>query len=82
MKASVINENFPSENILKLRELTEKMYKEHKEDEYKIIVKQLKSIVDKGKGELAKTDCEESKIRCYETMCTTITNLLTNVKFK
>lgn len=72
----------PSENILKLRELTEKMYKEIKEDEYKVIVKQLKKIVDDGKGEIAKTDCSELKIKSYETMCFRITNLLTNVKVK
>lgn len=71
----------PSENILKLRELTERMTKGKKEDEYKLIVKKLKSIVDAGKSEIAKSDCPESKILCYETMCLTITNLLTNVKF-
>jgi hypothetical protein len=72
----------PSENILKLRELTERMHKEIKEDEYKVIVKQLKKIVDDGKGEIAKSDCSESKIKCYENMCSTITSILTNVKFK
>lgn len=71
----------PSENILKLRELTEKIQKEKKEDEYKLIVKKLKSIVDAGKGEISKSESTESKIKCYETMCSTITNLLTNVKF-
>jgi hypothetical protein len=68
----------PNENILKLRELTNKM---NKEDDYKVIVKKLKLIVDNGKVDIDKSDCSESKIKCYESMCSTITNLLTNIKF-
>jgi len=71
----------PSENILRLRELTERLTTT-KEDDYKVIVKQLKDIVDEGKSILEESDCTESKIKCYETMCSRITILLTNVKFK
>jgi len=73
--------NIPSENILKLRELTDKIDKETKSDDYKSIVKQLKNIVDEGKNEIESTTSEKTKIKCYESMCTTITNLLTSVKF-
>lgn len=76
-----MNSNIPNENILKLRELTEKLHKENNADEYKVIVKKLKNIVDNGKNEINISETPQSKIKCYETMCTTITNLLTNVKF-
>lgn len=72
----------PSENILKLRELTEKMYKEIKEEEYEFIIKKIKKIVDEGKCEVKNLHSLESKIKNYESMYSTITNLLTNVKFK
>jgi hypothetical protein len=71
----------PNENILKLRELTGKIAND-KESEYKLIVKKLKGIVNDGKAQIADTDCSESKIKCYESMCTTITNLLSTINFK
>ena len=71
----------PSENILKLRELTNKLIDKNINDEYKDIVIQLKKIVDEGKHKLEHTESAQSKIKCYETMCSTITNLLTNIKY-
>jgi hypothetical protein len=71
----------PNENIVKLRELSEKLC-ENPNEEYKLIVKKLKTIVDAGKNEIEKSQSEKSKIKCYETMCSTITNLLSNVQFK
>jgi hypothetical protein len=71
----------PSENILKLRELTDKINKGETKDEYKVIVKQLKSIVEDGKTEIEKSSSPQSKIKCYENMCSTIAALLTSVKF-
>lgn len=70
----------PNENIKKLRELTDKMVKD-KSDDYESIVRQLKKIIDEGKYEIEKTKSDKTKIKCYESMCITITNLLTNVKF-
>jgi hypothetical protein len=71
----------PSENIVKLRELTDKINKNETKDEYKVIVKKLKSIVEDGNSELEKTNSTQSKIKCYENMCKTIATLLTSVKF-
>ena len=71
----------PSENILKLRELTERLTNE-KTDNYMVIVKQLKEIVENGKHTIEDSIDPESKIKCYETMCTTITKILTSVSFK
>ena len=72
----------PNENILKLRELTGKIANNNKEDDYKVIVKQLKGIVNEGKHQISVSDCSEAKIKCYETMCTTITNLLNTIILK
>jgi hypothetical protein len=72
----------PNENILRLREITERLTREEKKDEYKIIVKQLKAIIDEGKNKIELSSSSESKIKCYETMCSTITNLLKNIKIK
>lgn len=77
-----MNNSVPNENILKLRELTGKIANNDKENEYKVIVKQLKGIVNEGKHQISVSDCSEAKIKCYETMCTTITNLLNKIILK
>lgn len=71
-----------SENILKLRELTEKISKTDREDEYKILVKKLKQIVDEGKSQIHESTTSQSKINCYEKMCSMITSMLSTVKIK
>jgi len=71
-----------SENILKLRELTEKISKTDREDEYKILVKKLKQIVDDGKSQIHESTSSQSKINCYEKMCSMITSMLSTVKIK
>jgi len=76
-----MTKSVPNENILKLRELSDKLC-EISTDDYKIIVKKLKNIVDNGKDEIEKSTSSQSKIKCYESMCATITNLLNNVSFK
>ena len=71
----------PSENMIKLKELSDKLCKTNDND-YKIIVKKLKTIVDNGKSEIENAENAQSKIKCYESMCTTVTNLLSTVNFK
>ena len=70
----------PNENIIKLRKLTEELSETH-DDNYKVIVKKLKAVIDSGKEEIEKSQSSQSKIKCYESMCKTITTILTNVKF-
>ncbi len=70
-----------SENIIKLRELTEKLDPTPKNNDYIGILKHLKYIVEEGKKDLENTSEMDKKIKCYENMCTTITKLLTNIKF-
>lgn len=70
----------PNENIIKLRKLTEELSETH-DDNYKAIVWKLKAVIDSGKEEIENSKTSQSKIKCYESMCKTITTLLTNVKF-
>lgn len=70
----------PSENILKLRELTEQICNRENQDEYKEIVLQLKDILDDGKEEIANSKTVKTKVKCYESMCMTITKILSNIK--
>jgi hypothetical protein len=71
----------PSENILKLRELTNQICEEeNSEIEYKKVVKQLKNIVEEGVIEIEKTTTPKTKMKCYENMCATIKTILNNIK--
>lgn len=70
----------PSENILKLRELTEKICNRTPNDEHYAILKELKDVIDDGKVEVSNLKTTTSKIKCYEKMCVKITNILNNVK--
>jgi hypothetical protein len=71
----------PSENILKLRELTEQICShETSELEYKKVVKQLKSVVEKGVVDIEKSTTPKTKMKCYENMCATIKTILNSVK--
>ena len=71
----------PSENILKLRELNQKLTSESEHpDEYKKIVDELKEIVEYGKQEIIDTTTATKKIKCYENMCSRITMILNKIK--
>ena len=70
----------PSENILKLRALTEQICSRENNDEYKEIVLQLKEIVNEGVEEISNSKTVKTKVKCYETMCMTITKILNNIK--
>jgi hypothetical protein len=73
----------PSDNILKLRALTERLCSiEHISDvQYKDVLKKLKNMIDDGKKTVDTADTEQSKIKCYETMCITIMKILEDIKF-
>ena len=70
----------PSENILKLRKLTEEICNRESNNEYKEIVLKLKSIVDDGIDEISSSKTMKTKVKCYESMCMTITKILNNIK--
>jgi hypothetical protein len=67
----------PSENILKLRELTEKMCTSISNDK---IIDLVQDIIDEGVEEVVNSKTDKTKIKCYETMCYKITNILTSIK--
>lgn len=69
--------NVPSENILKLIELTDKLCLH--DDDRDIIVK-MKEIIESGKIDVHKARTIKGKIKCYESMCGAITNVLNNIK--
>jgi len=71
--------NVPNDNILKLRVLSEKI-SQSDSNQYKTIVRQMKTIVENGKHELENEISDKDKVACYETMCVSIMNLLKNVR--
>lgn len=70
--------NVTNKNLERLRELSDELCNLPK-DEYKAIVKRLKTIVDEGKKDIERSSSAQSKIKCYETMCASITTLLANL---
>lgn len=66
----------PSDNILQLRKLSEKLCKTEEDDVYKKIIFELKKIVESNKCEIEKNNAIKEKVKCYETMYRAITNLL------
>lgn len=69
--------NVPSENILKLIELTDKLCLHDEDNE--IIIK-MKQIIESGKIDVQKCRTIKGKIKCYEAMCAEITNVLNKIK--
>jgi hypothetical protein len=70
----------PSENILKLRILSDEICSRQNNDGYKEIVLNLKNILDSGKKEIISLKTIKTKMKCYENMCVNITNILDNIK--
>ena len=71
----------PNENILKLRELTDRICKTSpEENDYKTVVNELKRVIKEGKNEIDRSLTEEKKINCYETMCIAVMNIINTVK--
>lgn len=70
-----------SENILKLRELTDKICKVSPDTEYETVLKNVKSVIEEGEEEVSRLTSSQTKIKCYEKMCTNINNLLNTIKF-
>ena len=71
--------NTPSENILKLRELTKKICNESPNSDLEIALRELKVVVDEGNKEINVSVTPQKKLKCYEKMYTTITNILNTV---
>ena len=70
----------PNENILKLRELANKICNSSTEFNYKSIVDELKHVINEGKADIDKSECDETKINCYESMCVAVMSIINKVK--
>jgi hypothetical protein len=70
----------PNENILKLRELTKKICSTTSDFDYKAVVDELKEVISVGKVDIDKSDCDEAKIGCYESMCMAVMKIINKVK--
>lgn len=70
----------PSENILKLRELTEKMCETPHEKDYEDIIKKLKSTIKEVREEVNVSPNASSKVKTYEKMCNTIITILNTIQ--
>jgi len=69
-----------NENIIKLRELTEKIGNSNPVSDDSLIISDLKSVLDDLKKEVSILETPNSKIKCYEKMCVKINNILNNIK--
>jgi len=70
-----------SENILKLRELNQRLTSEsHPNNEYVKIVEEIKELIDSNKIEINDTSSNISKLKCYESMCSKIILILNQIK--
>jgi len=69
-----------NENILKLRELTDRICNTVPEGEYITVLAELKNIIEEGKVKIESYSTTNSKVKCYENMCLKITKILNNVK--
>lgn len=70
----------PSDNILELRRLSEKLCKTDEDKDYKEVIVEMKKIVESSKSEIEKNNTPKEKVKCYESMCAAITNLLLKLK--
>ena len=70
----------PSDNILELRRLSEKLCKINHEYDYKQIIVEVQKVVESGKAEVTQEKTPKEKVKCYENMCANITKLLQKLK--
>jgi len=70
----------PNDNILRLRELTNKICNSKPNNEYKLIVDELKKVISDGKKDIDESETNEIKINCYESMCMAVMNIINKIK--
>ncbi len=66
-----------NENLLKLRELSDEICAKY---DYDVIINHLKDVIEKGKENAKTFKTANNKIKCYETMCLEITEILKSIK--
>lgn len=71
-----------NENLIRLKELTEKISKQNPNDEYKNILIELKKIMNEGQEKIQELNDSDNKLACYKNICSTINNFLNTLNFK
>ena len=66
----------PSQNILQLRELAEKLCMQSMHHEYKDMLLVIKQLDENTRNLIANCKSDKDKIKCYETMHEEIANIL------
>jgi hypothetical protein len=66
----------PSENIIALRRLSEKLSQASDTENYQNLIKEIKNVVEEISLEIGSKSTSKEKVKCYDKMCVTITNLL------
>lgn len=71
-----------NENIMKLRELTDKICKSEVNDDnlFVKIIKEIKTVVDEEERNLSSIQSNVKKVKCYENMCSKIKIILEKFK--
>lgn len=69
--------NVTNKNLQRLKELSDELC--DSPNEYKVVVKKLKSIIDEGKKDIEQSSSAQTKVKCYESMCASITTLLASI---
>jgi len=78
----MISKKVTNENILKLRELTDRISNKMNDVDYESIVKDLKKIIDEGKDNINKSKDSVTKLNCYESMCQRVTAIINSIKIE
>lgn len=71
-----------SENITKLRELTDMLCKSDYEDidKYKEIIEEIQTVIEAEDNIIQAQKSQNSKLKCYESMCSKIKIILNKLK--
>jgi hypothetical protein len=70
----------PSENILKLRELTDKLCSMNGSYDSKEVLFKLKYIMSENKKQIDTIKTEKTKLKCYENLYDTMFKILNETK--
>lgn len=78
----------PNENLLKLRELSDKLCAYYNDDnndvstndDYKEIILEISNLVENSGNTINQEKKKDDKLKCYESMCFELKNILKKIK--
>lgn len=71
-----------NENLLKLRELSDKICGKYETIDYEMVVNELKSLLEVTNQELAKLSTPSQKLKYYNRMCEEFNIIINNPHYK